>query len=207
MVPNGTSPHNAQWNRIIPGVNRLRRWIFRGSAALSLILCIVTFVFFVRSHWKPDSVCVWGWHIEPNQAILPPRLHGCSIHVISSHGRIEVYQIYPVSIPPSAPEYYNLVDIRPDQSRSFGFPGFHFEKSWFSPSFLAFPGKYDGTTRHLAISDWLLILIAAILPITSLTRKLNRTRHAPGHCQHCGYDLRATPDRCPECGKIADQAV
>lgn len=58
----------------------------------------------------------------------------------------------------------------------------------------------------LVIRYWAMILICGLLPVSHAGDALRwlkaRKRVRDGCCPVCGYDLRATPDRCPECGNV-----
>ena len=85
-----------------------------------------------------------------------------------------------------------------------------------------FAFKRNGTIRSLPtvfpntvasaieMPTWVTFTISLLLIVPGATwiirsifrffRKLRRTKE--GLCKKCSYDLRATPDRCPECGEI-----
>jgi hypothetical protein len=64
-----------------------------------------------------------------------------------------------------------------------------------------------GSLWNLAVPYWFVIVAASVWPAYSLVwARRRRRRGRVGLCRRCGYDLRATIGRCPECGEPADVA-
>jgi hypothetical protein len=93
---------------------------------------------------------------------------------------------------------------------------------WYFSSGLPFLGELDCVAGDQGVGlfgirliayapnrrDWYLgaglpFWLLAPMSIAGILRSRRRKLPTSGVCRNCGYDLRATPDRCPECGTSA----
>ena len=65
-----------------------------------------------------------------------------------------------------------------------------------------------GNTVRLTVPYWGAEIFFLVLPLVVSLRwwRGRRNRNRQGLCPTCGFDLRATPDRCPECGTVNPDA-
>jgi hypothetical protein len=77
------------------------------------------------------------------------------------------------------------------------FLGLEYASSWVGKSCLV----------NLLVPYWMILAPLLILPAAQLRASVrdqrSRRRTRRGLCGHCGYDLRGSRDRCPECGALA----
>ena len=90
-------------------------------------------------------------------------------------------------------------DIKPQRRTWSQRLGFNARRATFS-------GPSERATEWgVRVPHWSLVLLTALPPVLWLgviSRLKRRNRRKRGLCANCGYDLRASSDRCPECGTL-----
>lgn len=70
---------------------------------------------------------------------------------------------------------------------------------WRSP---VTPWLFTSPYKAYAVPYWMIVVLTAIPAARAVARLVRRSlRRRRGLCPGCGYDLRATTDRCPECSE------
>jgi hypothetical protein len=206
-------------------MKRVWRWLFWGLAAISLGLSITSAGLWIRSYYFID---VLDWTYPAHSSLSAPA--NCRIwSIVTASGGVCILSQHvrpPLTnrigyiggviwrsfdgtgnYPWCSPDYGN------SQRRYFGFD-FHsgHSRGEFAPEvqFAALVGWWFGgpdtwqfiravTLPWPALCGFFLILPLLVLS-SWLKRRVRLNRIAKGLCGECGYDLRASPKRCPECG-------
>ena len=161
--------------------------------AASLLLCAAACVLWVRSYFRGDVVSFAGgppppavsseWFVRSNYGIL---------YFARNESFADGFRLGPRP----------LAWESQDANRVFSGPVVQRRRPCFVAGPFSMGGKAWAAGNHAGVTvpHWFIAAAAATAPALWAGRRWRNRRRGPMLCQRCGYDLRATPDRCPECG-------
>ena len=172
--------------------NNLGHSVIR-SYLFTLITVIATALLWVRTHYCVDDIQIIGKFLDV----------GFHFDLQSSAGGVQVFFVYATPWPPKLGGNPELLQ-----------PGVRYTKEPFLPWYSLREKLNEWTVwwfqfRRVKINGekgieflfpiW--ILPPLVLALEYVRNFLRRHCKKTGICLKCGYDCRATPDRCPECGE------
>jgi hypothetical protein len=171
----------------------MKRWTFNILAVLSLSLCVATMAMWLRSHSTYDVWVAAQGHYK--------------WQIVSADSHIEFAQITNVR---AALAPYRYHAYGPNSGRGF-FEPVDDEGYWIGLTTRdvhwdrSASGIWQEHHRGIVIGYWLLCALATLPSLWWCmshwrARARRRRRLRLGQCPNCAYDLRASKDRCPECG-------
>jgi hypothetical protein len=164
----------------------MRRRLLTLLSALSLLLCVGTCVLWQRSDSVGYEISIAPSHDTLSLASEPNGFQACVVFGENKPERIDARAVQWYG--PDRPVYMWI----PPSSR---FLDFRWGRDRFRPSLQQW---------RLVVPYWFVAILSGIHPLRSARAIILARRTLPqtAKCVRCGYDLRATPERCPECGTL-----
>jgi hypothetical protein len=171
------------------GISMIHR-LFTVASALSLLLCMAALAVGLIGSWSPCEGEIFGTH-----------------HCIYYYSAEGVFGFVWSSGWPSPDWVYSartLAAPLPFTRHNCFVVEMSTERLILSPNGVATASvSYRGFRTNVLYGSFL----AIILPVAWEVLRRRKRQQQTGYCPTCGYDLRASKDRCPECGTpIASKA-
>ena len=184
---------------------RMWRWLMNLTAVLSLALAIAAAVFWVRSQWFLDSAIIQDARSDRVEITTRPGTMDLVLRFLS-HDPNPVSFAQFNSVRWGSPMYTRPGSIVAHQQIGVVRPGHNAE--WVHGGFGFFEHRWSDNyvTCSATAPFWFITLAILVLPLCVGVRFLRQERRAEHRlCRCCGYDLRATSERCPECGSVPQE--
>jgi hypothetical protein len=170
----------------------VRRRLFNLAAAVSLMLSLASATFWARARFGTFDLIEFYTRVTPGgQASFAATSwrHGLTFSRTRSNGfalAAPGWQLRsnPATATSSAADY----SFAPGARQIAGF--------WWVPNLQ--PGPLS--VAFLLVPHGWFVVLSSVLPAAWLASRLIWRRSRKGRCPTCGYDCRATPRMCPECG-------